>query len=98
MIKSLKICVFLFTLASTVPALAQVPMVIVAVDSAYSPYMYETNPAKGIYPEIIRAAFYKSSIPVKVIGYPWKRALILGREGKVAVGGIYQNLDRLEIF
>jgi len=39
-----------------------------------------------------------SGIPVKITGYPWKRALSLGREGKVAIGGIYQNLTRMAPF
>lgn len=70
----------------------------VAVDAAYPPYMYGTAPAKGLYPEIIRTAFSLSGIPVAVSGYPRKRALILGREGKVAIGGIYQNLERMALF
>jgi polar amino acid transport system substrate-binding protein len=80
------------------PVPAQRPPIIVAVDVAYPPYMFGTAPANGIYPEIIRAAFQQCGLPVKVIGYPWKRALELGREGKVAIGGIYQNLKRMENF
>jgi polar amino acid transport system substrate-binding protein len=70
----------------------------VAVDEAYPPYMYGTATAKGLYPAIIRKAFSLSGIPVAVSGYPWKRALILGREGTVAIGGIYQNLARMALF
>ncbi|WP_319406758.1 transporter substrate-binding domain-containing protein [uncultured Desulfosarcina sp.] len=70
----------------------------VAVDAAYPPYMFGTSPVKGLYPEIIRMAFSLSGIPVKITEYPWKRALSLGREGKVAVGGIYQNLRRMALF
>lgn len=80
------------------PVPAQSPPIIVAVDVAYPPYMFGTDPATGIYPEIIRAAFQQCGLPVKVIGYPWKRALELGREGKVAIGGIYQNIERMNFF
>ncbi len=67
----------------------------VAVDSAYPPYMYGSRPAKGLYPEIIREAFSLTGLTAEVTGYPWKRALSLGRSGQTAVGGIYQNLERL---
>ena len=67
----------------------------VAVDSAYPPYMYGTRPARGLYPEIIREAFSLAGLTAEVTGYPWKRALSLGRSGDAAVGGIYQNLERL---
>ena len=77
---------------------AQVSPVQVVVDSAYPPYMYGTTPAKGLYPEIIRAAFDQSGTPVEVIGFPWKRALIMGEEGAAGIGGIYQNLERLQIY
>ena len=60
--------------------------------------MFGKTSAKGLYPEIIRTAFSLSGIPVKVTGYPWKRALSLGREGKVGVGGIYYNLTRTALF
>lgn len=70
----------------------------VAVDAAYPPYMFGNDPAQGLYPEIIRAAFASVGISAKVIGYPWKRALTLGYEGKAAVGGIYQNLERMAVF
>jgi len=79
-------------------AMAKEEAVQVAVDAAYPPYMFGTTPAKGLYPEIIRAAFSLSGIPVKITGYPWKRALSLGHEGKVAIGGIYQNLTRMALF
>ncbi len=80
------------------PVLAQDKPVLVAVDAAYPPYMFGTTPAKGLYSEIIRTAFSLSGITTEVTGYPWKRALSLGREGKVAIGGIYQNLDRMALF
>lgn len=70
----------------------------VAVDAAYPPYMFGTDPAQGLYPEIIRAAFAGVGISVNVVGYPWKRALTLGHEGAAAVGGIYQNLNRMAAF
>jgi len=80
------------------PLLAKEAVIHVAVDVAYPPYMYGTAPAKGLYPEIIRTAFSLSGIPVAISGYPWKRALSLGREGRVAIGGIYQNLARMAVF
>jgi polar amino acid transport system substrate-binding protein len=80
------------------PVPAQDTPILVATDEAYPPYMFGTTPAKGLYPEIIKTAFSLSGIPVKITGYPWKRALNLGREGKVAIGGIYQNLSRMALF
>jgi len=70
----------------------------VAVDAAYPPYMYGTEPAKGLYADIIRMAFSLSGRPVTVAGYPWKRVLELGRQGEVAIGGIYQNPSRMAVF
>ena len=83
--------------ATAAVALDQEPLR-VAVDGAYPPYMYGNSPAKGLYPEIIRAAFSAAGISVALTGYPWKRALSLGRDGKAAVGGIYQNLARMAVF
>jgi polar amino acid transport system substrate-binding protein len=60
--------------------------------------MFGTRPARGLYPEIIREAFALAGLTAEVNGYPWKRALSLGRSGKAFVGGIYQNLERLKIF
>ena len=77
---------------------AQVTPVKIVVDSAYPPYMYGTTPAKGLYPEIIRAAFRQTGTAVEVVGFPWKRALTLGQEGKAGIGGIYQNLERLQTY
>jgi len=71
---------------------------LVAVDASYPPYMFGAHPAKGLYPEIIRTAFALSGMTVTVDGYPWKRALLLGRSGQAAVGGIYLNLERQAIF
>lgn len=80
------------------PASAQETPILVAVDAASPPYMFGTAPAKGLYPEIIETAFSLSGIPAKITGYPWKRAMGLGREGKAAVGGIYQNLAHMALF
>jgi polar amino acid transport system substrate-binding protein len=60
--------------------------------------MYGTTPARGFYAEIIRQAFSRVGIAVTVTGYPWKRALELGRNGAVAIGGIYQNPTRMTQF
>lgn len=100
MINPLKIAVLLLALVAAGPLAAPGggPPVPVAVDNAYPPYMFGTNPAQGLYPEIIRAAFKAENLPVNVAGYPWKRALRLGQERKAAVGGIYQNLKRLQAF
>ena len=80
------------------PVPAQDTPILVVTDAAYPPCMFGTASAKGRYPEIIKTAFSLSGIPVKTTGYPWKRALCLGREGKVAIGGVYQNLSRMALF
>lgn len=91
-------CLLIIWLSCVFAAAASDQAVNVAVDAAYPPYMFGKTPAQGLYPEIIRAAFSVSGIRVTVTGYPWKRALGLGREGKAAVGGIYQNLTRMAVY
>jgi polar amino acid transport system substrate-binding protein len=86
------------SLSSTI-ILAQSEKVVVAVDNGYPPYMYGTEKgAKGLYPRQIKAIFSRLGVEVDVQALPWKRALKSGEEGKAAVGGIYKNKKRLEIY
>ncbi len=79
------------------PAASEKPLR-VAVDTSLPPYMFGSEPADGLYADIIRRAFSLSGVKAQVVGYPWKRALMLGRSGQAAVGGIYQNPRRQKIF
>ena len=73
--------------------------IVVAVDAEYPPYMYgNAKEAKGLYPKLISAVFSKMGVEAEITALPWKRALRYGEEGKVAIGGIYKNNERLEIY
>lgn len=100
MISTIRIASLILVLLMACPLRtpAGIRVVRVAVDDSYPPYMFGADPARGLYPDIIRAAFGKVSITVRIVGYPWKRALRLGKEGQAAIGGIYRNHRRLQIF
>ena len=86
------------SLSSTI-ILAQSEKVVVAVDNGYPPYMSGTKKdVKGLYPRQIKAIFSRIGVEVDVQAMPWKRALKAGEEGRAAVGGIYKNKKRLEIY
>ncbi len=73
--------------------------VIIAVDSGNPPYMYEKDgEAAGIYPALLSAVFERMGIEMVVKSYPWKRALKMGKDGEVGIGGIYQTKERLKFF
>ena len=81
---------------ATVPALADP---VVAIDNANPPFMYqEAGQAKGLYPMLLRAVFQRAGISVEVRAMPWKRALRMGENGRVGIGGIYKTAARLEVF
>lgn len=72
---------------------------VIAIDNANPPFMYqEEGQAKGLYPVLLRAVFQRAGIEVEVRAMPWKRALQMGENGKVGIGGIYKTAPRLEIF
>jgi polar amino acid transport system substrate-binding protein len=73
--------------------------VIVVVDNAYPPYMFgTTKQARGLYPSLIHAIFTRIGRDVEVRAYPWKKALAMGEEKNVAVGGIYKNDARMSLY
>lgn len=73
--------------------------VTVVVDQNYPPYMFGTkNQAKGLYPRLIEAVFARIGIEVDIQALPWDEALKAGEQGETAVGGIYKNNKRLEIY
>ncbi len=79
---------------------AQVAPVKIAVDEANPPFMYADTAGKaaGIYPALLQAIFERMGMTAEVAAYPWKRALELSEKGEVAVGGIYKNEKRLQIY
>ena len=72
---------------------------LIALDNANPPFMYlENGETKGLYAELLRAAFQRAGVTVEIHGMPWKRALRMGENGRAGIGGIYQTAPRLEIF
>lgn len=53
---------------------------------------------EGIYPVLLTAIFERMSVDVEIIALPWKRALLMGKNGHVGIGGIYQTAERLKVF
>lgn len=71
----------------------------IVVDEACPPYMYgSTKQSKGLYPLLIKAIFDYANIDVEILGYPWKRALMKGKKGETALGGIFKTEKRLKIY
>ena len=73
--------------------------IVIAVDDNYPPYMYgTTEKAKGLYPALIEQVFVRTGIEVEVRPLPWEMALKSAEEGHAAIGGLYKNNARLEIY
>jgi len=72
---------------------------VVAVDESYYPYMYSAeNNAKGLYVQQIAAIFSRLGMEVEFKALAWKRVLQKGGKGATAVGGIYKNTNREQVF
>ncbi len=72
---------------------------VVAIDNANPPFMYqEAGQAKGLYPLLLQAVFQRAGVSVELRAMPWKRALRMGENGRVGIGGIYKTAARLEVF
>lgn len=72
---------------------------VIAIDNANPPFMYQqAGQAEGLYPVLLRAVFERAGINVEIRAMPWKRALRMGENGKVGIGGIYKTAPRLEVF
>lgn len=64
----------------------EIPVVTILADDSYPPYSYvENNQLKGIYVDIVRAAakLINKNYQVKLVGTPWKRALMEVKKGRV---------------
>jgi polar amino acid transport system substrate-binding protein len=71
--------------------------VLVAVDEANPPFMYENRGAAGgIYPALLQEAFKRMAEPLTIVAVPWRRAIVGIDAGENGVGGIYQNAERLK--
>ena len=91
--------VFIIALLFAVKSAAQNKKIVVAVDESYYPYMYSAeNNAKGLYVQQIATIFSRLQIEVEFKALAWKRALQKGDKGAAAVGGIYKNTDREQVF
>lgn len=67
----------------------------VVYDNAYPPYMEGNMGAvSGLYPILVKNIFARANINVVQEGLPWKRALQIGKNGLVAVAGVYPNEER----
>lgn len=72
---------------------------LIVLDNANPPFMYELDgKPRGLYPLMLQAIFKRTGEPVEIRAVPWKRALVLGESGAAAIGGIYQNAERLKHF
>ena len=73
---------------------------IISVDEAYPPYMYKSinEEALGLYPYLIKEIYKRMGVEVTIQALPWKRALLYGKDGDTAIGGIYFNQERAKHF
>jgi len=91
--------VLFIALFFAVKSAAQNKKMVVAVDDSYYPYMYGSeNNAKGLYVQQIAAIFLRLGMEVEFTALAWKRALQKGDKGAAAVGGIYKNINREQVF
>lgn len=91
--------IFCIVSGTATPVFAADEKIVVVVDKNYPPYMYGTEQhANGLYPGLIEAVFTRAGIVVEVQALPWEQALKEGAAGTAAVGGIYKNNARLEIY
>lgn len=71
--------------------------IVIAVDAADPPFMYEDNGrAAGIYPALIAEAYRRMGVEASLTAVPWKRALEDIDNGLSGIGGLYKTTGRLE--
>ncbi len=71
----------------------------IAVDEANPPFMFQGGgKALGLYPALLETAFSRMGVDAEIKAYPWRRALSIGARGEAAVGGIYKNREREEVY
>ena len=76
---------FILLLTSTLSFAAPTQVNLVSIE--YPPYYGPSLPKGGFLTEIIRVAFFKENYKIKVKFYPWARAYLIAKNGKV--DGIY---------
>lgn len=89
----------LFALAlSAAAALAQAE-ILIAIDNANPPFMYQQDgQPKGLYPMLVQGVFKRAGIALSIQAMPWKRALKKAENAEVGIAGIYKTAPRLAIF
>ncbi|MDT8992058.1 transporter substrate-binding domain-containing protein [Curvibacter sp. APW13] len=71
--------------------------VVVSVDEGNPPFMYaKDGKPEGVYPAVLREAFARMGVALKLQARPWKRAIAEIDEGSAGVGGIYKNDERVK--
>ncbi|ODN43284.1 substrate-binding periplasmic protein [Piscirickettsia litoralis] len=65
----------------------------------YAPFSYgSTKSPQGLYPELIKAIFFRMDDDLRIQVFPWKRTLSSAEQGKGFIAGIYKTPKREEIF
>lgn len=94
-----KIVIILLLVLSLLSTNAYADKIIIAIDENYKPYMYASNnQARGLYTQLISSIFKGINYTTEIKPLSWKRALQYGKLGKMGIGGIYLNSERLKIF
>lgn len=73
----------------------------IAINVGNPPFMYqneETGEADGLYSDLLKEVFNLMNRDVQIVAVPWKRALYLGENEIMGIGGIYKNEKRLLIY
>ena len=93
------LCVFLSTAILPLDTIANNKDTIIALDSAYPPYMHGSkSKPKGLYANLLKEIFGKMKLSLTLEPKPWKRVMTKAKLGKWGVGGIYKNSERVKIF
>ena len=93
------LCVFLSTAILSLDTIAKNKDTIIALDSAYPPYMHGSkSKPKGLYANLLKEIFGKMKLSLTLEPKPWKRVMTKAKVGKWGVGGIYKNSERVKIF
>ncbi|MDP3815731.1 ABC transporter substrate-binding protein [Pseudomonas sp.] len=89
----------LFALALSAAATLAQAEILIAIDHANPPFMYQQDgQPKGLYPVLVQGVFKHAGIAVSIQALPWKRALKKAENAEVGIAGIYKTAPRLVIF
>lgn len=71
----------------------------VGFDNASVPTMYadDRGEAAGVYPAIVRRAFAKAGLPVRLVVRPFRRVLLELQQGTMAGGSVVQTPQRADV-